>query len=83
MILVDSNSQGYANFNIVTSGSSNNVKRCQEAQAVTAFLWFAFAAYAVSLIFSATGASGSTVNLRGGIGIGGIRRGGAPSMSQV
>ncbi|MCJ1331240.1 hypothetical protein MMC10_007928 [Thelotrema lepadinum] len=71
----------YTDNNIVTSGSSNNFKRCQEAQATTAFLWFGFAVYAVSLLFSATGAGGSSVNLRGGIG--GIRRGGAPSMSQV
>ena len=64
----------------MTSGSLDNVKRCQESQAVCAFLWFGFAAYLGSLVFGALGASGSNVNLRGGVG--GIRRG-APSMSQV
>ena len=64
----------------MTSFSTNNVKRCQEAQASTAFLWFGFAAYVASLVFTAMGASGSGVNLRGGMG--GIRRGG-PNMSQV
>ena len=73
--------QSYVNSNIVTSGSNDNTKRCREGQAVCAFMWFGFAAWLGSLVFSAFGGSGSTVNLRGGIG--GIRRGGAPSMTQV
>ena len=54
-------------------------KRCQEAQAVTAFLWFGFAAFAVSSVLSGLESKGSG-SMRGGMG--GIRRGG-PSMSQV
>jgi hypothetical protein len=54
--------------NSVTDGSS---KRCREAQAVTAFLWFGFVAFAASLILSALGA-------RRGSNLGGssIRKGG-------
>jgi len=70
----------YVNFNSVTSGSYNNTKRCQEAQADTAFLWFLFAAYVGSLVYSLISGGGSGVTMRGGRG--GIRRGG-PSMSQV
>ena len=40
-------------------------KRCHEAQAVTAFLWFALIAYIVSLITDLIG---------GGRGMGGMRR---------
>jgi hypothetical protein len=50
-------------------------KRCREAQAVTAFLWFGFACYAASAVIDAF--SGK-VNLRSG----GIRKG-VPAMSQV
>ena len=67
----------YISNNLVTNGSLNMTKRCREAQAVTAFLWFGFAAYAASLVFSGLGARGGGANLRGG-----IHRGG-PSMSQV
>ena len=69
--------QGYVDTNIVTSGSYNNTKRCHEAQASCAFIWFAFASYACSLVFSALEARGG-----GSVRSGGIRRGG-PSMSQV
>ena len=72
------NDQNYRDTNLVTSGSFNNFQRCREAQAVTAFLWFNFALYVVSLIFSISGSSGSGINMRGG-----IRRGPAPTMSQV
>lgn len=71
----------YLDSNHITNGSKNDKgKRCREAQAVTAFLWFAFASYVASLVFSLFGSGSGRVNLRGGGG--GIRKGG-PSMSQV
>jgi len=71
----------FTSTNNVTSGSYNPTQRCHEGQAVCAFLWFGFAAYAAALALDLMGGSGSTANLRGGMG--GIRRGGGPSMSQV
>jgi len=65
----------YITSNLVTSGSYDDTKRCHEAQASTAFLWFGFACYAVSFFMSLFGGSGSTGFSRG------IRRG--PAMSQV
>lgn len=75
-----SEQKSYRDSNFVTSGSTNNFQRCREAQAVTTFIWFNLVLYIVSLIFTVGGASSSGVNMRG---IGGIRRGPAPSMSQV
>lgn len=66
----------YTLSNQITNGSPNTEKRCREAQASTAFLWFGWAAWVASLAFSVMSGSGS-VNMRGG-----IRRGG-PAMSQV
>lgn len=63
----------YVNSNTVTRGSS---QRCREAQASTAFFWFAFAAFAVSTVMSGLGTRGSS-----GPRAGGVRRG--PAMSQV
>ncbi|OCK80292.1 hypothetical protein K432DRAFT_382336 [Lepidopterella palustris CBS 459.81] len=65
----------YTHSNSITNGSRDTEKRCREAQASTAFLWFGFAAFAISAVFSFTGHS-SSVNMRGG-----LRRG--PAMSQV
>ncbi|KAF2800165.1 hypothetical protein K505DRAFT_413176 [Melanomma pulvis-pyrius CBS 109.77] len=65
----------YTTTNHITNGSLNTAKRCREAQASTAFLWFGWAAFVASLAFSVMG-GGGTVNMRGG-----IRRG--PAMSQV
>ena len=69
--------QDYIKSNKITNGSDNPSKRCHEAQAVTAFLWFGFATFLGSLVFSALGARGGSTSIRGG-----IRRGG-PAMSQV
>lgn len=69
--------QGYIHSNGTVNGSNNPSKRCHEAQAVDAFLWFGFATFLVSLVFSAFAAKGSGAPSRGG-----IRRGG-PAMSQV
>jgi len=63
----------YTLTNHITNGSFNTEKRCREAQASTAFLWFGWVAFVVSLIFSVM--SRGNVNLRGG-----IRK---PAMSQV
>ena len=72
--------QDYTTTNHITNGSSDTSKRCHEAQAVTAFLWFGFAAFAASTVLSALQGKSSGMNMRGGMG--GIRRGG-PAMSQV
>ena len=64
--------QSYLNSNTVTRGSES---RCREAQASTAFFWFAFASFAVSTVMSGLGTRGGA-NTRSG-----PRRG--PAMSQV
>lgn len=69
--------EDYTRNNSVIRPTNSLGKRCHEAQAVTAFLWFGFAAYLASAIFSGLASRGT-----GGIGRGGIRRGG-PSMSQA
>lgn len=66
----------YTNNNFVTNGANNEKKRCQESQAVTAFYWFGFAAFAASTVLSALQSRG------GSVGGSSFRRGG-PSMSQV
>jgi hypothetical protein len=53
-------------------------KRCREAQATVAFLWFGWAGYMASVIVSVFMARSSTVNLRGRSG---SRR--RPNMTQV
>lgn len=64
----------YVNNNVVTHGSDNNEKRCHEAQAICAFLWFGFAAWVGSIAFSVMGgSSGPSLKFRGGAG--GVRRG--------
>ena len=62
---------GYTKGNKITNGALDRGKRCREAQASTAFMWFAFFTYAVSMVFSAMTARSSGVNLRGS----GIRKG--------
>ncbi|KAF2193825.1 hypothetical protein K469DRAFT_712660 [Zopfia rhizophila CBS 207.26] len=64
----------YTKSNHITNGAHDTQKRCHEAQASTAFLWFGCAAFAVSMVFSILSGRGN-VNMRGG-----IRR---PAMSQV
>jgi len=68
--------QGYTHHNKITDSSHDYSGNCREAQASTAFLWFGFAAFCASAVFSAMGSGG--VNMRSG----GIRKGG-PAMSQV
>jgi len=64
---------GYTASNKVTNGSHDMSKRCHEAQASTAFLWFGFAAFAASAVLSGLQSRGSGTS---------FRRGG-PAMSQV
>ena len=68
-------SQNYTLHNHITNGAVDRSKRCREAQASDAFLWFGFATYLVSLVFSIFAG-------RGNGNLGGIRKGG-PVMSQV
>lgn len=69
------NNGEYLKTNNVTNGSYNQSKRCHEAQANTAFLWFGFLAYTASAVLSFFQGRDS------GSSRGGIRAG--PSMSQV
>ncbi|KAJ5801177.1 uncharacterized protein N7518_003245 [Penicillium psychrosexuale] len=65
--------------NEITNGSHNMTKRCREAQASVAFLWFAWAGYMASVIVSAFMARSSAGPSRRT-----SRRGGArPNMTQV
>jgi len=68
----------YLIHNEITNGSNNMSKRCREAQATVAFLWFAWAGYMASFIVSVFMSRSSTVNLRGRSG---SRR--RPNMAQV
>lgn len=72
--------QSYTTTNSITNGSHDTGKRCREAQATTAFLWFGFAAFVVSAVLSGMQSGGSGMSMRRG-GAGGIRKG--PAMSQV
>ncbi|KAI4266157.1 MAG: hypothetical protein L6R38_008920 [Xanthoria sp. 2 TBL-2021] len=59
----------YVGSNKITNGSLNQSKRCREMQAVCAFLWFGFAAWAASLGLSALASrGGGTSGLRRGPG---------------
>ncbi|KAI9784298.1 MAG: hypothetical protein M1839_002359 [Geoglossum umbratile] len=54
--------QAYLKHNHVTNGAGNMTKRCHEAQAATAFLWFGFVAYLASAVLSSFEARGASVN---------------------
>ncbi|KAJ5306063.1 hypothetical protein PENANT_c024G02247 [Penicillium antarcticum] len=69
----------YLKSNEITNGSNNMTKRCREAQASVAFLWFGWAGYMASVVVSIFMSRAATVNLRSRTG---SRRGG-PSMAQV
>jgi len=69
----------YTASNHLTNGAHNRSGRCRELQAATAFFWFLFALWTVSLVFSLLDARGGGVNLRGPL----RRGGGRPAMSQV
>ncbi|EGP92684.1 unnamed protein product [Zymoseptoria tritici ST99CH_1A5] len=65
----------YLRSNSVIRGASQRGSACREGQAATAFLWFGWAAFVGSLVFTGLGLKG------GSPARGGIRRG--PAMSQV
>ncbi|KAJ5819984.1 hypothetical protein N7474_005575 [Penicillium riverlandense] len=76
------NSCGNSSFtlnNEIANGSHNPEKRCREAQASTAFLWFGWAGYMASVIVSIFMAR-SEAPVRGRAGGAGRRR---PNMAQV
>ncbi|KAJ5887798.1 hypothetical protein N7495_007839 [Penicillium taxi] len=68
--------------NEITNGSLNPAKRCREAQASTAFLWFAWAGCMASVFISIMMARSANVNLRGG-GSRGRSSSRRPDMAQV
>ncbi|KAL4737715.1 marvel domain-containing protein [Aspergillus similis] len=72
--------QEYILNNVITNGSHNPEKRCREAQASTAFLWFAWAGYAASWVLSILQSRRAGADLRPRVG---PARGGRPSMAQV
>jgi hypothetical protein len=71
--------QEYLNSNEITNGSHNKSKRCREAQASVAFLWFAWAGYMASVIVSVFMSRSASTNGRSSRT--GSRR--APNMAQV
>ncbi|KAK2759912.1 hypothetical protein FQN54_002647 [Arachnomyces sp. PD_36] len=73
-------SKSYTESNSITNGGWNPEKRCREAQAITAFLWFGFAAFLASLIITAFNMRKTGADTRGR-----SRRPsqGAPPMAQV
>ncbi|KAL3460774.1 marvel domain-containing protein [Aspergillus heterothallicus] len=71
--------QSYILSNEITNGSNNPGKRCREAQASTAFLWFAWAGYMASMVISILMSRRAGANLRPRVG----PSRGRPSMAQV
>ncbi|KAJ5584577.1 uncharacterized protein N7459_004377 [Penicillium hispanicum] len=55
----------YTSSNEITNGSHNPQKRCREAQASVAFLWFAWAGYMASVFVSIFMSRAATSNTRG------------------
>ncbi|KAA8641905.1 MARVEL domain-containing protein [Aspergillus tanneri] len=72
--------ENYTLHNEITNGSVHREKRCREAQASTAFLWFAWAGYMASAVLSFMMSRKTGVNLRGRTA---PHRGARPSMTQV
>ncbi|KAL4784908.1 marvel domain-containing protein [Aspergillus varians] len=70
----------YILSNEITNGSRNPTKRCREAQATTAFLWFAWAGFAASMVLSVLQSRRAGANLRPRVG---PARGSRPTMAQV
>ncbi|KAL2811927.1 membrane-associating domain-containing protein [Aspergillus cavernicola] len=69
----------YILSNEITNGSHDPKKRCREAQASTAFLWFAWAGYTASWVVSILISRQAGANLRPRTG----PARGRPSMAQV
>ncbi|KAF7121964.1 hypothetical protein CNMCM5793_009518 [Aspergillus hiratsukae] len=81
----DCSNDDYTLHNNITNGSHDREKRCREAQAAVAFLWFAWAGYMASTIVSIMQARSSTGGMRGRTGRAprGGRPAGHPAMAQV
>lgn len=71
--------QDYTLNNEITNGSGDPEKRCREAQASTAFLWFAWAGYSASWLLSILQSRRAGADLRPRVGP--VR--GRPTMAQV
>ncbi|KAF2749584.1 hypothetical protein M011DRAFT_466026 [Sporormia fimetaria CBS 119925] len=67
--------RSYTRTNHITNGSPDTEKRCREAQASTAFLWFGWAAWVATLILG-------FLSNRGNVNMRSVRPGG-PAMRQV
>lgn len=67
-------------MNEITNGEHDTEKRCREAQASVAFLWFAWAGYTASLILSFILARRHTATYRARTG---PQRGPKPMMTSV
>ncbi|ODM16482.1 hypothetical protein SI65_07989 [Aspergillus cristatus] len=77
----DCSNDEYTRNNEVTNGAEGRAKRCREAQASVAFLWFAWAGYTASMILSFVQwrqSGGSRMRPRTG-----PARASRPSMAQV
>ncbi|KAJ6178631.1 hypothetical protein N7519_009092 [Penicillium mononematosum] len=74
------NNEEYLKSNEITNGAEDMTKRCREAQASVAFLWFAWAGYMASFIVSVFMWRSSAGPSRSRTG---SRRGGRPNMTQV
>lgn len=72
--------QAYTHTNEITNGEIDTEKRCREAQASVAFLWFAWAGYTASMILSFIQARRNTATYRGRTG---PQRGPKPIMTAV
>ncbi|OAX83600.1 hypothetical protein ACJ72_02029 [Emergomyces africanus] len=75
----DCSNKVYTSTNSITRDGPNQEKRCREAQAVTAFLWFLWATFVATTVISGLAMRGSMVDLRGPR----PGRRTRPSMSQV
>ncbi|KLJ07897.1 hypothetical protein EMPG_16625 [Blastomyces silverae] len=71
--------EAYTSRNSITRDAPSPEKRCREAQAVSAFLWFLWAAFVASTVISGLGMRGMMVDMRGPR----PGRRTRPSMSQV
>ncbi|KAL4964884.1 MARVEL domain-containing protein [Aspergillus stella-maris] len=71
----------YVLNNEITNGSMDPSKRCREAQASTAFLWFAWAGYTGSWVLSILQSRRAGANLRPRVGP--ARGSSRPTMAQV
>ncbi|EEH16983.2 hypothetical protein PABG_07070 [Paracoccidioides brasiliensis Pb03] len=75
----DCSNKAFTSTNSITRGAPDQEKRCREAQAATAFLWFLWAAFIASTVISGLGVRGTMAEMHGPR----PGRRGHPSMAQV